>query len=1303
MGGNKKKKKKSTGTRPSASVSASVGSDSDEMDIMDCATEQEMEVEALRAIFADDFQDGEIGSGQEGIITRAFSLIATPHPGQDDMNHVKVKVKFQYPAQYPQHAPILEVERIAGLTDKELAELNTLVKTFAQENRKEVQAMQIADQVQEFLVNHNRKPLSLYEEMMARRQEIVPSTEEDEDEDDTRDAVDKKEDLIRAIAKQVLETDEPLKTPQKTTPRSANLPPLPTGTIHTQDGHQQQAAHNAGGGLRPLGVQAREGPSLGPDPSSKYSFGDFGGVSYGGMDDPPSFGSVGHLLENIRQNSVTPSLTSSSTHEYDPQREELLIIHMLRQFCAQQQQVPFERAYRYFSDFFGKRLNMTRTPNLWKSPEAFEAAFSSVFKAERQPASIVDPVDKLLLSQFWSQDPTIERQAAQSASRYLSDFKELEILGAGSFGQVVKAKNNLDGRLYAIKKISLGSDSAVNKKVLREVTTLSRLHHQFIVRYYQAWIEWNSDEEEEGATTTSKHTSLTGTERSWMLGGSRSKSRSRSGQLMLTPGFGGNDFFSGLHSDSIFLHEESGDDETDPFEESTGASLEPNGAILYIQMEYCQETLRHVISRGLPEGSPEEQWRLFRQILEGLVHIHRQGTIHRDLKPSNIFFDSAGDIKIGDFGLATGAGETDHQRHTNTAEEPRFTGSAQQADDERTVGVGTYFYTAPEQEAEGESYDEKVDLYALGVIFFELMHPLTTAHERATTLTNLRQHLIFPEGFEDTRPQQVQIIRSLLQKDPAKRPSTLELLQSDLLPPKMEDEYLKEALRTIANPGSVFYFRLLDALFSFRQLETQEPSTSLGRHDSTEGMEDFMMKEAFQNRIHEALKAIFTRHGAIPMSLSTVMQEPPSKSEIASGKSASLLMNQEGGLFALRSDLRTTFAKFLNQSGVSSLKSFEIASVFRHAPGPTGSPYREIMQCDFDIAGHTPLVEEAECVKILTEIVTEFPQLGRTMIRVSHTGLIAPMMELCGIRKDMHRTVLKIVSQFDRQPWPQIRRQLLAADIAEKSVTKLSSFLHFPRDCHGFDRIGDMYERHEKAAKPLQELATFHKYLHWFDISDHVFIDVSLVPRQEWYSGIIFAASLRADGTTTVFAMGGRYDPLIDMMRDEASHHERTGAVGFTLATDILVEACHPPDRVVTKEIALGVETDVLVCSVGSDMLEVKMKAVSVLWANQIQAEFYGGEDPSVDEQFDYATSRGIFWAVIVKEHRTRDSTSTDVGGMGVQDRMFKFRVKSLQQSGKGGTDREMELNDIVTFLQPFLRAAPSGSSTRRSRSVQMD
>lgn len=96
------------------------------------------------------------------------------------------------------------------------------------------------------------------------------------------------------------------------------------------------------------------------------------------------------------------------------------------------------------------------------------------------------------------------------------------------------------------------------------------------------------------------------------------------------------------------MHEiEEDDDET----ESSVPNLKKH--VMFIQMEFCEKsTLRSAIDKNLYENTVK-LWQYFREIAEGLSHIHQQGIIHRDLKPVNIFLDSRDQIKIGDFGLAT--------------------------------------------------------------------------------------------------------------------------------------------------------------------------------------------------------------------------------------------------------------------------------------------------------------------------------------------------------------------------------------------------------------------------------------------------------------------------------------------------------------------------------------------------------------------------------------------------------------------------------------------------------------------------
>ena len=74
----------------------------------------------------------------------------------------------------------------------------------------------------------------------------------------------------------------------------------------------------------------------------------------------------------------------------------------------------------------------------------------------------------------------------EKTSRYANDFEQLEEIGRGGFGIVYKARHRLDGNIYAIKKIMLSKKLRPEefKRIRREITYLSSLNNQYIVRYF---------------------------------------------------------------------------------------------------------------------------------------------------------------------------------------------------------------------------------------------------------------------------------------------------------------------------------------------------------------------------------------------------------------------------------------------------------------------------------------------------------------------------------------------------------------------------------------------------------------------------------------------------------------------------------------------------------------------------------------------------------------------------------------------------------------------------------------------------
>eukprot|EP00358_Blepharisma_japonicum_P001614 CAMPEP_0202954742 /NCGR_PEP_ID=MMETSP1395-20130829/51092_1 /ASSEMBLY_ACC=CAM_ASM_000871 /TAXON_ID=5961 /ORGANISM="Blepharisma japonicum, Strain Stock R1072" /LENGTH=202 /DNA_ID=CAMNT_0049670523 /DNA_START=952 /DNA_END=1557 /DNA_ORIENTATION=+ len=201
------------------------------------------------------------------------------------------------------------------------------------------------------------------------------------------------------------------------------------------------------------------------------------------------------------------------------------------------------------------------------------------------------------------------------------------------------------------------------------------------------------------------------------------------------------------------------EDEESEFSESSSSSSslaslsEPYFNLnLNIQMEYSKGyTLKNWLERSERTIERKSNCLIFRQLLKGVLHIHQNNFIHRDLKPANIFIDKDFCVKIGDFGLAV---------INNYLEAEPLT----PLDTTHSTNVGSPLYLAPEQE-NALNYDEKVDVYPLGMILLELCVKIETDHERYLLLKNLRHKHTVPDEIKEKFGVESQIILWMTSKN----------------------------------------------------------------------------------------------------------------------------------------------------------------------------------------------------------------------------------------------------------------------------------------------------------------------------------------------------------------------------------------------------------------------------------------------------------------------------------------------------------------------------------------------------------
>ena len=879
--------------------------------------------------------------------------------------------------------------------------------------------------------------------------------------------------------------------------------------------------------------------------------------------------------------------------------------------------------------------------------------------------------------------PSTPRRGAphklQTRSRYEKDFEPLARLGKGGFGEVIKARKRLDGQLYAVKKVKCPTRRDL-EYTLAEAKFLSQLNHPSVVRYYDAWYE----EEEPLIDSPVEDDDYDSDAPNYDEDPFAPPS-----DLPTT----GLDFMSSRGN----MQSDNSDFEVDHHNQNNGKpSLELprrdararkararqgqlEKSTVFIQMELCEKrTLKSVIVQGLPRRENiHECWRLLRQILEGLGHVHQKGMVHRDLKPDNIFVDKAGNPLIGDFGLATVGLSTTTTRKDHTL----------LASDE-TRSIGTFHYIAPELLTSGSGkYDAKADMYSLGIIFFEMCYTMSTSMERKNEIDKLRreQHQL-PATFEDPLyTAQGEIILNLVDHNQQNRPSAYRLLQSNQIPEPLEESKIQRQIFAMAKKEHSNYRGLISNLFSLPTTQVE----NLAFEDQNLIMAE-LSESLLAVDIKETISAVFQRHGSVEYGRQTIF---PQSAHYDNNNIATFL-DRSGITLQLPYDLTLPFARLLAHiEKVECGKLHSFGNVFRQSS--IGAAPIRLSEADFDVVTYTALdleLSEAEVIKVLDEIINAFPALrSRSFsMHINHGDLLDAILDHCRIKAEDRGTVKRILSTLSVKSWSRIRPSLASDElsISISSLMELEKF-DFSDSYDGartkLEKLFHNSGRAGKVSQILSRLERVTKYLTKMRVLSKIYVSPLSNNTESFYRGSFMMQCVSESGRK-VLAVGGRYDKLINEHISKIKDlHAR--AVGFRLSLNDIISTV----KLAQKKSGRSKQStgsngqsdglrrcDVLVTSNNPDLLlSTGVGVVQSLWDGGISAEL-DTSDETLAKSSSQPQSSPYAWTVTVRHDNTA-----------VGQRVLQVRNTSKRK------DTDVQVADIVSWLR-----AEMPGSTRLRREI---
>ncbi|KAL7665053.1 histidine--tRNA ligase [[Candida] zeylanoides] len=458
---------------------------------------------------------------------------------------------------------------------------------------------------------------------------------------------------------------------------------------------------------------------------------------------------------------------------------------------------------------------------------------------------------------------------------------------------------------------------------------------------------------------------------------------------------------------------------------------------------------------------------------------------------------------------------------------------------------------------------------------------------------------------------------------------------------------------------------------------------------------DMVVREA----VFGSLTSVFKKHGGV--TIDTPVFE---LREILTGKygeDSKLIYNLEdqgGELTSLRYDLTVPFARFVASHGVSNIKRYHIAKVYRRdQPAMTKGRMREFYQCDFDVAGvYDAMVPDSEILSVLVEGMQGLG-IHDFKIKLNHRQILDGIFEACGVAPADVRKVSSAVDKLDKASWAAVRREMVEEKAQPAAVAdRIGEFVGISgsvREVVARLAANEALAANASAQAGIADMRLLADYVEALQIEPYLRFDLSLARGLDYYTGLIYECVTEAsappkdaeirkqqsadaeDASEYVgvgsIAAGGRYDGLVGMF----SSGKSIPCVGVSFGIERIFSLIK--SRAAKQLEALSAsETECYVMAFGggegwTGYLAERMAVARQLWRAGVKTEFLYKAKANIRKQFDAADKSGAQVAVILGKEEYAQG---------------QVRIKTLGQGDDSDQGELVAVADAVAAVQAKLR-----------------